>query len=142
MLIGELARRTGVGTKTLRFYERRGLLDEPPRTAAGYRDYPEGAVERLRFVRAAQSAGLTLAEIAEVIAIRDEGRPPCSHVVDLLDTRAAEIEAQIDELRRLQADITALRSRSERVDPTTCSPDTVCELLMPASGENPQRARR
>ena len=131
MLIGELARRSGVGRKALRFYERRGLLDEPPRTQAGYRDYPEEAVDRLRFVRAAQAAGLTLAEIAEIIAIRDRGQPPCGHVIGLLDTRAAEIEAQITELRRLQTEITELRRRSDQVDPATCAPDTICEVLLP-----------
>lgn len=139
MLIGELARRAGVGAKTLRFYERRGLLEEPPRTAAGYRDYPEGSVDRLRFIRASQSAGLTLAEIAEVIAIRDRGRPPCNHVVDLLDTRAAEIEAQIEGLQKLLADITELRRRSENVDPSTCSPNTICEVLMPTPRTTPPK---
>lgn len=136
MLIGELARRSGVGAKTLRFYERRGLLDEPPRTPAGYRDYPEDAVDRVRFIKAAQSAGLTLAQIADVIAIRDQGRPPCAHVVDLLDTRAAEIETRIDELRQLHADIKDLRRRSEDLDPATCSPDAICEVLMPVAGDD------
>ena len=131
MLIGELARRSGVGRKALRFYERRGLLDEPPRTQAGYRDYPEEAADRLRFVRAAQAAGLTLAEIAEIIAIRDQGRPPCGHVIGLLDTRAEEIEAQISQLRRLHTEIAELRRRSVQIDPSTCAPDAICEVLLP-----------
>lgn len=133
MLIGQLSRRTGVNPKTLRFYERRGLLDEPPRTPGGYRDYPEAAVHRVEFIRVAQSAALTLAEIGEIISIRSQGRPPCRHVLDLLEARSAEIEARIDRLRALHAEIGTLRRRSGGVDPAACSPDAICEVILPTS---------
>jgi len=63
MLIGELAAKTGMTAKALRFYEQAGVLPEPARTPAGYRDYDPAALDRLAFVRAAQAAGLTLAEV-------------------------------------------------------------------------------
>ncbi|MFP5333452.1 MAG: MerR family transcriptional regulator, partial [Acidimicrobiia bacterium] len=71
MLIGELARQTGVASRTLRFYEDQDLLPPPDRTPAGYRTYPERAADRVRFIKDAQAAGFTLAEIREILTIRD-----------------------------------------------------------------------
>ena len=78
MKIGELADRTGVTTKTVRYYESIGLLAEPERTASGYRDYDTDAVERLCFVRDAQATGLSLAEIASVLELKAAGSTSCS----------------------------------------------------------------
>ena len=80
MRIGELAHHTGVSAKTLRFYEARRLLPDPGRTAAGQRDYPPEAVARVRFIKRAQAAGLTLAQIATVLAARTsaQGARPSS----------------------------------------------------------------
>lgn len=74
MRTSELAERAGVSTETLRYYERRGLLHEPPRTAGGYRDYPAAAVGILRFVKRAQELGFTLDEVAELLQL-DAGGP-------------------------------------------------------------------
>jgi len=71
MRIGQLAAQTGFSVRTIRFYEQSGLLPAPPRTEGGYRVYDQDAVARLRFVRSAQTLGLSLAEIAEVLRIRD-----------------------------------------------------------------------
>jgi len=68
--IGEVAQRSGLSVKTLRYYEDIGVLASPPRTPGGYRDYEDTVVGRLQFVRAAQAVGLTLGEIREVIAFR------------------------------------------------------------------------
>lgn len=76
MRIGDLARASGLTTKTIRFYEQTGLLPAPPRTSGGYRDHPEQAAARLAFIRDTQTAGLTLAEIRSVLALRDRGRAP------------------------------------------------------------------
>ncbi len=129
MRIGQLATRTGIPVRTIRFYEQSGLLPPPPRTSAGYRDYDDSAVNRLRFVRAAQSLDLSLAEIAEVLRIRDYHGPPCSYVTDLLtghrdrlERRTAELTALRDELRlRIPPDTAA--------DPDRCRPDQVCYLI-------------
>ena len=73
MRIGELAEQAGTSTKAIRYYEQIGILTPPARTAAGYRTYDEAAMGRLSFVRAAQAVGLTLAEIRQIIAFRDDG---------------------------------------------------------------------
>lgn len=131
MLIGELAARGGVTTKTLRFYEKIGVLPEPARTPAGYRQYGEDSLDRLSFIRAAQAAGLTLAEIRTVIAIRDGGSAPCTHVVELLDAKAEVLSRQLAELRILARELDRLRRRAVGVDPSACDPRNVCEVLLP-----------
>lgn len=70
MLIGTLAEAAGVGVETVRFYEREGLIPEPPRSASGYRLYDVDAVRRLRFIRSAKDLGFTLAETKELLELR------------------------------------------------------------------------
>ncbi len=73
MKIGELAERAGVSAKTVRYYESIGLLAEPERTTSNYRDYGADAVDRLRFIRDSQAAGLTLAEVGSILEMKDAG---------------------------------------------------------------------
>jgi DNA-binding transcriptional MerR regulator len=134
MLIGELAERSGVPAKTIRYYEGLGILPPPRRTVGGYRDYDDAAVDRLRFVRAAQAAGLTLAEIRNVVALRDDGVAPCSHVIALLDDKAATVARQIASLRSLQADLERLREQARTIDPAGCDSRSICEVLAPRAG--------
>lgn len=129
MRIGELAERAGVTTKALRFYEQAGLLPEPSRTPSGYRDYDSSALGLLAFVRAAQAAGLTLAEIREVVAVREAHGPPCAHVAGLLDARAADLDARIAGLIALRAEVERLRDRARGLDPAGCGPDGVCHVI-------------
>ena len=115
MRIGELADRTGLTDRTLRYYEQIGVLPEPDRTVSGYRDYTDDAVDRLAFVRAAQTAGLTLAEIAGVLDIRDRGEAPCGHVEALIATKLADVDDKIRELeatRTGDAEICHILNRS------------------------------
>ena len=77
ILVGELARRSGVNLETVRYYERRGLLPKPPRTPAGYRAFPAASVRRVRFIRQAQALGFTLAEIKELLALRVDPDTTC-----------------------------------------------------------------
>ena len=75
--IGQLARRAEVGVETVRYYERRGLLQEPQRRQSGYRQYSEEAVSRLQFIRRAKDLGFTLREIGELLSLgHDPLRPP------------------------------------------------------------------
>ncbi len=127
--IGELARRAGTSARTLRFYEQAGLLPAPLRTPSGYRDYDDTAVDRLAFVRAAQAAGLTLAEIREVVAVREADGPPCAHVVGLLDRHAGELDARIAELEATRAEVRRLRERAATLDPAACVDADVCNVL-------------
>ncbi len=100
--IGELARRTGVTTKAIRFYEAAGVLPAPARGPNGYRLYTPEAVEMLAFIRQAAGLGLTLAEIKEIITIRRGGRPPCTHVHRLLTEKAMELDRKLRDLRELR----------------------------------------
>lgn len=129
MRIGDLARRAGVSAKALRFYEDAGVLPAPARMPSGYRDYDETALARLRFVKAAQAAGLTLAEIVQVVAVRDATGPPCGHVVEVLDRHAADLDARIGELRATRAEVQRLRERAEGLDPADCAADGVCHVI-------------
>lgn len=113
MRIGEVADRVGVNPKTIRFYESIGALPEPARTAAGYRDYDEEVVERLRFIKTAQRLGLKLEEIGEVLAFRDRGERPCDYVVEVVRREVEDLSARIREMRRLKGELENLISEAE-----------------------------
>ena len=132
MRIGELATQSGHPTRTIRFYETRGLLPEPTRTANGYRTYNEADRDRLEFIRNAQTAGLTLAEIASILHLRDQGTPPCSHVNELLDTKLADVQQRLDQLTVLRAELRQLVDRGRALDPADCTTDDICHILRPA----------
>ncbi|MBO0837881.1 MAG: heavy metal-responsive transcriptional regulator, partial [Actinobacteria bacterium] len=117
--------------KTIRFYEQAGLLPAPPRTPAGYRDYPPEIAGRLSFIRSAQSAGLSLAEIRAVLAIRDHGEPPCAHVTGLLRGHLAETEQRLVELTATRAMLRDLLAAADATDPDTCT-GSICRILDPA----------
>ena len=72
--IGQVARRAEVGVETVRFYEREGLLEEPPRRASGYRQYSEQVVKRIHFIKRAQQLGFSLKEITELLLLRVDKR--------------------------------------------------------------------
>lgn len=129
MLIGEVAERSGLSTKTLRYYEDIGLIDPPDRSPAGYRDFDDDVLERVVFIRSAQAVGLSLGEIRSIVALRDDGAMPCGHVLELLRARADEIAGTIRELRTLQRDLQSLVIRAEALDPADCDPRRVCHLI-------------
>jgi len=131
MLIGELADTVGLPSQTVRFYERRGLLPEPVRGANGYRIYDESTLTRLNFVRTAQAAGLTLAEIGSIIDLRDDGNVPCTHVASLIDSKLADVRARISDLTILEAELEDLIERSHRLDPADCTDAGICHILSP-----------
>ena len=134
MKIGELAERCGVSTKTVRYYESIGVLDEPSRTASGYRDYDGDAVERLRFVRDAQASGLTLAEIASVLEIKGAGERSCRHTADLLDAHLLGIDQQIAQLTTARAVLADLAARARTLDPADCTDPNRCQVIAVGRG--------
>lgn len=112
MQIGELARRTGVNPKTIRFYEEIGLLRASGRTETGYRIYDEAHVKQIEFIRRAKRLGLTLEEIRDIMRLREGGQAPCFHVERLLQQRLAELQQMQAELRQLQGDLEATLRRT------------------------------
>lgn len=103
--IGQLAHRAGVTAKAIRFYERKHVLPAARRGANRYRLYGEETVDMLRFVKQATGLGLTLSEIKEIIAIRQGGRPPCTHVHRLLGAKAAELDRKLRDLLEVRSRI-------------------------------------
>ena len=129
MLIGEVAERSGVAAKTLRYYEDIGVLDAPQRSPAGYRLYEADVLARLEFIRSAQALGLSLGEIRGIVALRDDGETPCGHVLDLLRARSQEVARTIRRLRAIDAELKALVARAESLDPAQCDATRVCHLI-------------
>jgi MerR family transcriptional regulator, copper efflux regulator len=127
--IGELARQAGLSTKTLRYYEAIGVLPEPERTRAGYRDYSAQALDVVRFVRSAQAVGLTLGEIRGILAFRDRGETPCGHVLELIGRRAAEIDEQITRLEGMRRELYRLERRARALRPEECAPSEICHVI-------------
>jgi DNA-binding transcriptional MerR regulator len=132
MRIGELAQRSGVPAKTLRYYEDIGLIEPPARTPSSYRDYSDAVLDRLAFIRSAKALGLTLGEIRRIVALRDTGEVPCAHVLDLLSARTAEIDRTIRQLKTLRSELRQLVVRSRHLNPADCDPARVCHLIGPS----------
>lgn len=129
MLIGELAETVGLDSQTIRFYERQGLLPQPHRAANGYRTYDHASVSRVLFIRSAQAAGLTLAEIGSVVDLRDHGDAPCTHVTTLLSRKLDAVRARRAELAALEAELERLIARSHHLDPADCTASDICHIL-------------
>ncbi len=121
--------RCGVSTKTIRYYESIGLLDEPERTASGYRAYAADAVERLRFIRDAQATGLTLAEISSVLELKSAGERSCAHTTALIEAHVDAIDVQISQLRSARTELAALLRRSQGLDPASCTDPNRCQVI-------------
>ena len=138
MRIGDLATAAEIPPETVRYYEKRGLLAVPERSANGYRSYDDTALNQLRFIRVAQAAGLTLAEIRSVIELRGDGATPCSHVEALLSDKLAEVRERQRQLAALEYELVRLVERSATLDPADCGRD-LCHILQSGrrSGDGP-----
>jgi DNA-binding transcriptional MerR regulator len=114
LTISALAGSLGLSADTLRYYERLGLLPRAERTAAGYRLYGDDAVERLNFICAGKRMGLRLADIKELLDVRDRGQCPCGHTQDLVTRRLAEVGTEIQQLSAVRKQLLDLRSRNQQ----------------------------
>ena len=102
LTIGRVAKRAGVPIDTVRYYERRGLIPRPQRTASGYRDFPGETVQQIRFIKRAQELGFALEEIQGLLALRLSGRAKCADVMHVAEHKLKLIEDKITDLRAMR----------------------------------------
>lgn len=108
MQIQDLSHQTGVSAKTIRYYEEIGVLPPPARQLNGYREYSEADVNRLRLVVGARRLDLPLAEIREILDLRDQGEAPCKTLLERLSAKADEIAERINALQSLENELRQL----------------------------------
>ncbi len=106
--IGELKTRSGISVKTIRYYEELGLIEAAGRTEGGFRLFTTETIARLAFIKRAQSLGLSLQEIGEILQIHDRGKLPCQEVKHKLQAKVLEIEQRIAELQILKTQLVSL----------------------------------
>jgi len=128
--IQELSQASGVPTKTIRFYEESGVLPSPARKPNGYRDYDQKDIERLRLVAGARRLDLSLDDIREILALRDQREAPCRTLLDRIQQKADEVAERIIVLQRLEAELRDLYALgltfpTDDVDGKNC----VCHLV-------------
>jgi MerR family mercuric resistance operon transcriptional regulator len=102
LTIGKVAQQAGVGVETVRFYEREGLIAEPPRGPSGYRHYPESVVPRLLFIKRSKELGFTLNEIKDLLSLRLDPETTCADVRRRAETKIVDIEEKMHSLRRMK----------------------------------------
>lgn len=102
LTIGQLGKAAGVPTSTIRFYERRGLLQPDVRSPSNYRGYSPATVERLAFIRSAQASGFALNDVAEMLALTAADGSPCDDVAALIERRLADVRLKLRELKRVE----------------------------------------
>lgn len=134
LTIGRLARLGGVNLETVRYYERQGLLPKPPRTASGYRMFPQDAARRLRFIKRAQELGFSLTEIRELLSLRMR---PGTNRAAIRAAARAKIANVDDKIRALEDIKKALKTLTDRCD--GCGPLSACPIL--ESLDDPEVAR-
>ncbi len=124
LTIGRLAKQAGVNLETVRYYERRGLLPRPPRSASGYRLFPVEAARRLRFIRRAQDLGFSLKEIRELLSLRVSRTTRSADIRARAEAKVADIEAKIRSLESMKK---TLRKLTRICD--GCAPMAECPIL-------------
>ena len=136
MRISEVAALAGVPTATVRYYERRGLIAEASRTAAGYRQYGADAARRLRFIKHAQELGFSLEEIQQLLELRIEDPESCARVGATTKEKIRAVRQRLAELQRLERTLQDLVRGCEQRRPTQ-----PCPILVVLSDDVPDGRR-
>jgi MerR family copper efflux transcriptional regulator len=111
LTIGKVAKQTGVTVATLRFYERRGLLAEPQRTTAGYRQYPADTVKRVLFIQRAKAVGFSLKDIGELLRLRRDPRTSCADIRARAVHKIEEIDRKLVDLEQIRGSLQMLAAQ-------------------------------
>lgn len=127
--IGQLALQADVAVGTIRYYETLGLLSPAFRSESGYRYYNSEAIERLQFIKKAQSLQFSLSEIQQVLEVRHQGNPACPLVRDLLNQKIADLKEQIYQMTMLKKELEVYRNRwTDKPLDDPCSKE-LCSLI-------------
>lgn len=124
--IGEVSKESGIGIEALRFYERSGLLGKPARSNSNYRLYNEGVLERLAFIKKAQTLGFSLDEINRIIKDAASGESPCDEVREIVRKRLAELDERMREMRRYRKELAATLVEWDEIGR---APGSICGLI-------------
>ncbi len=137
--IGEVARQAGVNVQTLRYYERRRLLETPKRASSGYREYPPATVRLVRFIKRAQELGFTLNEVKGLLALRDARGQKRGEVRAVADARIQDIDRRLAQLHAMRTALQGLvESCACRDDGPACPIiDALDDARRPADGGDP-----
>jgi MerR family transcriptional regulator, copper efflux regulator len=125
--IGSVAKESGLPIKTIRYYEELGLLKTSGRTEGNYRLFDADVFGRLRFIKRAQSLGLSLVEIKEFLNVHDQGDLPCNHIKAKLENKLEDIERQIQELQILKQELSGLLSGWQSIPEHP--EETICPII-------------
>ena len=117
---GDLARATGSNIETIRYYEKTGLLPDPPRSAAGYRIYSAAHATRLRFILRARELGFSMEDIRGLMGLDDGAAPTCAEVKERTKRHLADVRAKIADLRRIESVLAATASRCSGAEVPNC----------------------
>lgn len=133
---GQVAKQAGVNVETLRFYEREGILPAPPRLESGYREYPDGTVELIRFVKRAQELGFALREIKEMLSLREVPQRAAKNASRLVEMKIAEIDSKIRDLEAIRTVLGTLQCDCQQRDTTAACPIIASLNGTPAPAES------
>lgn len=136
LTIGKLAKKAGVNVDTVRYYERRHLLEKPTRTPSGYRQYLPEVVTRIRFIKRAQELGFSLNEIDELLKLRIDADSACDDVKARAEIKVADIQSKIQSLERIQNTLAELIDHCDLRRPTESCP--ILNALEDELGEAPE----
>ncbi len=116
----ELARLTGCNLETIRYYEKIGMIPDPPRTAAGYRIYSKGHVSRLQFILRARELGFTIEEIRGLLDLVDGGNQTCAEVKERTERHLGDVRTKIADLKRIENVLASTAARCTGDDAPEC----------------------
>jgi MerR family mercuric resistance operon transcriptional regulator len=130
LTIGHLAKESGVNLETVRYYERRGLLSKPPRSASGYRLFPNEAAQRLKFIQRAKELGFSLKEIGELLSLRVSPTTTSAGIRAKAKSKIADIRSKIRTLESMERTLRKLTNSCPG-----CGPLAECPILESLDGE-------
>lgn len=120
LIIGELAKNADVNIETIRYYERLGLILEPPRTESGYRIFPPEVIQRIKFIKRSQSLGFSLSEIHKLLTLTDSDSFSCLEVRQFASQKLKEIELKILDLQNIKSVLQDLSSKCSEEPINSC----------------------